>query len=397
MVPGTNNKPGDGVSRHVYEISKRLSKKGFELVNIEPSTDGSHGACLIDDTYILAKVPVTNLQAISTHLHKINRVFELASHYIQYREAVRKFSGTLNGPILIHTHGFYAVCQPRNRSRKHRRVVTLHGFVPLDMLAKEQAHTQAIILRSFLRRIYKKAEKWTAISDRIKSMAINLYGIDQDMITVVPHGVSAKFFSKNVNHQEIQKIEERFRLDKPYRILFLGQLDRGKRPDILLKAFKILRSRRHDVMLVIRSSWGDYYSDTLQLVKALKIQDIVRIIREHVYGSDLATLYKASCTFVSIHLLTGPSTALLEAMASGVPPIIYKHSSHRDVVNESCGIILDTLDPLDLANSIENLIEDKALARRIGHNAASKMLKEHDWDNIVVPRYVSLYDSLIQA
>lgn len=210
MVPGTDDKPGDGFSRHVYEISKRLGEKGYDLVNVAPSVDGSFGSRVINDAYTLVKVPVTNLQAINTHVHKINSLLELASHYLHYREAVKKFMKTLNEPLLIHTHGFYTFSQPRNGSRRCKRVATLHGFMQTDILSKGQTLIKAMLLNSLLKRIYRNADMWTAISERIRSMATNLYGIDENMITVVPHGVDAKFYSARLDHRKIERVEEKF-------------------------------------------------------------------------------------------------------------------------------------------------------------------------------------------
>jgi hypothetical protein len=31
MVPGSDKKPGEGVTRYVYEVSKRLAKRGIKV------------------------------------------------------------------------------------------------------------------------------------------------------------------------------------------------------------------------------------------------------------------------------------------------------------------------------------------------------------------------------
>jgi glycosyltransferase involved in cell wall biosynthesis len=393
MVPGANANPVEGVARHVHEISKRLGKKGFEVINIVPSLDGTYGAYLIDNSYTFLKIPVTSSQSISLHLKKIDIFFELALHYIRYKEIVRKLLKNMDDSLIIHTHGFYVVSQPKNGSKNYKRVATLHGSVPMDIIDNEKAYGKAAILNSLLRRVYKNADKYTALSERIKILAINSYRIDANRITVVPHGVDAKFFSAKVSNHEVEKIEERFDLNKPYKVLFLGQLHRGKKLDVLLRAIKILSSRRNDVQLVIRSGWGNYYHEVSHLIKTLDMESIVRWIKKPIYGADLRALYKASSAFVNIHMVSGVSTAMLEAMASGIPPIIYKNSSNKEIVDPSNGIILETIDPLELANAIEMIVEDKILAERLGHNAMSKMLKEYDWDDVVVPRYVSIYNS----
>jgi glycosyltransferase involved in cell wall biosynthesis len=397
MMPGTDDKPGEGIKRHVYEISRRLGKAGFEVVNVVPYFGKSLSASYIDDSYFLLKVPVTNLQWISIRSSNIERFLESALYYISCKEAARKLLNTLDKSRIIHTHGFHVVLQPSTRSH-FRRVATLHGFVPVDIMTKEKAYAKAITLNCLLKKIYKNADVYTACSDLIRSLAAKFYGIKGNKISVVPHGVDTNFFSANPSSHEVASIEARFKLDRPYRILFVGQLDKGKRPEVLLQAMRILSSKRKDVLLIIRSSWGDYYSETLRLVRELDLKDAVRLIGEPVYGTDLRALYKVSHAFANMaHMVSGVSTALLEAMASGIPPIIYKGSTSRGIVDESNGIILNELSPMELASAMETLIEDQVLARRLSHNAASKMLREYDWDTVVVPRYISVYNNLSQA
>ena len=83
-------------------------------------------------------------------------------------------------------------------------------------------------------------------------------------------------------------------------------------------------------------------------------------------------------------------------MASGVPPIIYKNSPNSDLVDESCGLLLKSVSPKELANAIEMLADDPGLRKRLGQSAKNKAARYYDWDRSVVPRYVSLYNRLIE-
>jgi glycosyltransferase involved in cell wall biosynthesis len=213
---------------------------------------------------------------------------------------------------------------------------------------------------------------------------------------VTPHGVDCSYFSKRASKEEIDNINRKFKLDKPYKILFLGHLNQNKRPDILIKAFSLLKDKKKDVQLVIRSRWGDYYKETLRLIRYFEVQDMVKLITQPVYGPEFRALYQTSYAFINTYTnLTGYSTALLEAMASGVPPIISK-GSNEDVVDESTGIILKNLSPISVANSIRSLMEDEKYANKLGQNAVRKMSTTFDWDNVVVPKYVSVYKELLE-
>jgi len=394
MIPGADNKPYDGLTRHVYEVSKRLVKNDFTVINVVPSVDESFGVQQIDNSYTFVRIPVTNLRLIRTLLNKIDVNLGYIPHYINYYEASRKLLRNLEKPLILHTHGFYTIAQPKMKIVHGKRIVTFHGFGQLDAIAKEQAHIKLPLLNFMLRKVYRNADHYTTFSNTMKSIATRLYGIDSNNITIVPHGVDAKFFSSKVSSEEIERIEARFKLNKPCRVLFFGNLIKGKRLDVLLEAFQILKSRKCNIMLILKTGLVRHYFEILELISKLGIKDLVRVITENVWGSDLRALYKASDMFVNYHLLSGHSTALLEAMASGVPPIIYRHSLNRDIVDPSNGVILTTLDPVALADAIEMLAKDKKLCKRLGHNAMNKMLKEYDWDKVVVPGYISVYDTL---
>lgn len=111
---------------------------------------------------------------------------------------------------------------------------------------------------------------------------------------------------------------------------------------------------------------------------------------------ELKSLYKVSNAYVNYHLMSGHSTAVLEAMASGVPSIIHRDSPNADIVDQSCGILVETLDPEELAVAIESVIDDETYANRLSRNAMKRAVNEHDWDKVVVPKYVSVYKSLME-
>lgn len=395
MIPGSGDRPGDGVRRHVYEVSRRLGQRGYNVVCLLPSYGPSRSIQRVDASYNLLKVSSLSFLNTQVRIDKINGPLMAALEYASYSWITRKICQSITNQSIIHSHGFYTVAQPSKSQKNIKRVSTLHGSVPTDWATKKKSPTAGLLLNKFLADSYKKADLWTAISQRVKDIILDLYDLDAEKITVTPHGVDARFFSGSIGSDEISRLETKFALDRPVRVLFLGQLDKAKRPDILLQAIKLIKEKRKDVMLVIRSSMGDYYQETMDLIRTLDLASNVRVIRQSVYGSELRALYRSSTTFISTHQIVGPSTALMEAMASGVPPII-GNDSNSSIVDNSCGIILNTLNPQSLANAIEKIADDAQLARKMGQNGIRKMEREYDWDNVVVPSYISVYQRLYE-
>ena len=56
MVPGIKESY-DGCARHIQEISKRLSKKGFSVINVLATKSKKPNLQIIDDSYMLLEVP----------------------------------------------------------------------------------------------------------------------------------------------------------------------------------------------------------------------------------------------------------------------------------------------------------------------------------------------------
>jgi glycosyltransferase involved in cell wall biosynthesis len=394
MVPGATDSPQDGPARHVYEISKRLGKKGFNVWNVIPCACQKFTQRSIADSYMAINIPVANLRLLESALTKVDGYLGLILYYQQYVEAVNKLLGKIDRKVVLHTHGFHVVVQPRRPNRMHKRLVTIHAFGQLDALARGRSPLRASILQSLLKHVYQNADHYTTFSNRMRTIANRLYELDPDRIDVVPHGVDTNFFSSRENSEEIEDIEFRLGLNKPYRVLFLGHIGKGKGLEILLEAFRILKRRRTDTMLLLKMGIKSECLEITRLSDSLGIRDTVRVIPDRLSQADLRSLYKASNVFVNYHFLSGPSTALLEAMASGLPSVIPKQSINTDIVDPSCGIILETLKAKELADTIETLVENKSLARTLGKNAMEKMKKEYDWDRAVIPKYVAVYKNL---
>jgi glycosyltransferase involved in cell wall biosynthesis len=396
MVPGSDSRPPDGVSRHAYEISKRLASKGIEVLGIKPSLSGTRLTRI--ENYLLFEVPSIYFSLIYQGLANKISVLQQFLYYLCYKEATKKLLDSLSrSPIILHTHGFYALSQPMISSNAVKRLCTFHGSIPLDIAFRENKWSyKAKSLLYLLREVYSYADHYTVFVEPLKKIFAELYGIDSQLIDVVPHGVDARFFREDPEPEEIRGIEKKYRIDKPYRILFLGHLTRRKNPEIMLKAMKILSSKRKDTMMIIASRWGDYYLEAMNIIRKLNLESIVRIISEPIYDKKFIALYKISTVFINLDPIpSNYSTALLEAMASGIPPIIYEHSGNRYVADESTGFILRSLDPYELADLINYIIEDEGKRREKGKNAQTKVSTQYDWDRAVIPRYMKVYNKLL--
>jgi len=108
----------------------------------------------------------------------------------------------------------------------------------------------------------------------------------------------------------------------------------------------------------------------------------------------LVELYRAGDAFVLSSQLEGFSSALLEAMAAGLPiiatsaPGIVDQVEHgREALLSPCGA------PEMLAESMRKVSSDSILKNQLGANATERA-QNFSWDNVAL-KYTALYERLI--
>ena len=82
--------------------------------------------------------------------------------------------------------------------------------------------------------------------------------------------------------------------------------------------------------------------------------------------------------------------AVVEAMAAGQPVVISKHVNIcREVADAEAGLVVNT-DPDEVARAMETLLDDPALAERMGMNGKRLVRDCFTWDS-AGPRLMELY------
>ena len=109
----------------------------------------------------------------------------------------------------------------------------------------------------------------------------------------------------------------------------------------------------------------------------------------------LVDLYRASDGFVLSSLLEGFSSALVEAMAAGLPVVATKAPGIREVVTDGVTALLRSCgDAGGLADALWQVMSDEGLRHRLV-TAAHRTVRAYEWPAITA-EYVSLYERLIR-
>lgn len=112
---------------------------------------------------------------------------------------------------------------------------------------------------------------------------------------------------------------------------------------------------------------------------------------------DVEDFLQAADVFALPSLEEGMSLALLEAMAGGLPAIASDIPANRQIITDADdGRLAPPRAPQALATAIIELLEQPALAARLG--AAARQRVEHDFSlDTMVDRHLSLFEKLLAA
>ena len=163
-------------------------------------------------------------------------------------------------------------------------------------------------------------------------------------------------------------------------VVYCGRLSKEKGVDLLIEAIK-----RVDANLVIVGG-GPLERELRELTRG---DPRVRFTGPLPRGEALK-LVKGSDVFVLPSRHEGLSTALLEAMAMGVPVVATRVGGNLELVEHGENGLLVEPEPSQLAGAISLLLEDRGLARRLAENAAKIARERYSWP-VVYRQYLGVY------
>tara|TARA_B100001146_G_C16129583_1_gene411774 strand:- start:143 stop:1183 length:1041 start_codon:yes stop_codon:yes gene_type:complete len=160
-------------------------------------------------------------------------------------------------------------------------------------------------------------------------------------------------------------------LDAPCNFLFLSNMMEEKGVLVLLEATKILKQRNLDFTCHFVGAWSDVgEKEFFNIVSENQLETMV-FAHGKQYGADKARFFKAADVFVFptyYHNECFP-LVLLEAMQYSLPIISTNEGGIADIVIEGkTGLMAKQQDALDLANTMQQLLQDSLSRKRMGSN-----------------------------
>jgi glycosyltransferase involved in cell wall biosynthesis len=217
-------------------------------------------------------------------------------------------------------------------------------------------------------RVAQQLPRIVTVSESSRGDIAAQMGVDPDRMTVVPVGVDHTIFRPDPTRPKV-----------PGRLMVTSSSDvpmKGLVP--LLEAVAKLRTERDVELLVIgRPQEGGRVA---RAIDRLGLGPIVRCV-SGISDEELAGLYAEAEVAVVPSLYEGFSLPAIEAMACGVPLVATTGGALPEVVGDGgdTGLLVTPDDPEALAGGIRRVLDDPALAARLGAGGRERVLGRFTW------------------
>ena len=253
-----------------------------------------------------------------------------------------------------------------------RQVVTFHDLAVLDH-PEWFGRRFAAWYRWLVPRLARRVKKIIAVSEFTKSRLVSSLGIDASKIAVIHNGVDERFRAES--SVEVGGISQPLPALCSAYVLSVGSLEPRKNIARLLEAWSRSVDRvPSSVWLVISGVKGA--SQVFRRIAPRPLPSRV-FLTGFVPEKELCDLYRGALTFVYPSVYEGFGLPALEAMASGVPPIVGNNTSLPEIVSDS-GLCIDPYNVDAIADAIVRMVNDSDLREELARRSLARS-RLFDW------------------
>lgn len=330
-----------GIGRYTAHVVEKLvaSPNGYEFVLF--GFGGKPGPGLLDDS-VLDEVEWREIPMSGRPTE-----FPSPKEYLPFAKAVKE-SGVRLFHGIDHNMTPFLACPS---------IVTVHDLILLVLRGPYLGPSSWVWMRSH-RIACRKARFVVAVSECTGRDVHRIWGIPSDRIAVVYEGVEPRYAP--AGERQVAEVAARYGIDGPY-LLYLGGFDPRKNIGNMLLAFKRFRlAVRGETRLVLCGDPSGFENDLLAMIEELGLETCVHLAG-FIDDEDLPALYTGAEALVFVSIYEGFGLPLLEAMACGTPVLASNAASIPEVVGEA-GLLVDPLDPGEIARGMSMLTGDRAFA-----------------------------------
>jgi glycosyltransferase involved in cell wall biosynthesis len=215
----------------------------------------------------------------------------------------------------------------------------------------------------------KRANHIIAISENTKRDLINIYGIDEEKISVIYHG-----WNKGNSHVHtkinVLNLPEKF-------LLFVGTREKYKNFYFFLFSLKKVFMRCPNLKLIVT---GKMFSHAEQaFIKEMQLEN--HIIHQKASDDDLQNLYSQAIAFVYPSIYEGFGMPILEAFANNCPVLLSNTSCFFEIAEEAA-LYFNPKNISDISDKIISVVNNDSLRSDLIIKG-QKRLTKFGWDKAI--------------
>jgi len=212
----------------------------------------------------------------------------------------------------------------------------------------------------------KRSARIIGVSEGVRDVLLKM-GMPPDRTIAIPNGIDLLPFADAALHPLPARIPG---------VVMAARLHKQKDHPCLLRAIALLRERGLvPPVLLAGSGGGDRQASLEQLSTDLGLNAQVHFLGQR---QDVHELLLTHRICVLISHWEGFGLALVEGMAAGCAVVASDVPGMREIITDGVdGLLVPPDDPTDLADSLERLLCDDALATRLGAAAHSKAITQY--------------------
>ena len=376
--------PG-GISVVTQRISAALAKKGHTVAIIAPSTDWKFRKESTDG------VTVYRIQSMLIHKLKQLRYSPAFLYRKKIYHTITEFR-----PDIIHLETPNTIAsEALDAALKFNipLIATCH-IMPenisgtLPFLPSKMGKMIGNLYMKQVIKVYNKVSLVTAPTP-IGTAILQAYNITSPTMPL-SNGIDLKAF-RIPSKEEQEKFLKKYNFPLDPMILYIGRLDKEKKVNILIEALQYIK--KSQPFHVVIEGKGQQMENLENSIQKLGLQNKVSFIG-YIAEEELCALYSLAAIFVMPSTAELQSLVTMEAMALGLPVIGAKAGALPYLIKpDENGFLFEPDDPIDLAQKLQQLLENPDLRQRMGKKSL-ELIKEHDINNII-EKIEGLYAKII--
>jgi len=228
-----------------------------------------------------------------------------------------------------------------------------------------------------IRRLANLSENMVVMSKYGGEILRQVYGVPQERITIIPHGIPDLPFSETLPYKQMEGLEGRTT------ILTFGLLSRNKGIEVMLKSMAQIVKNIPDTLYIVLGAThpnvlkkeGESYRKSLeQMVEDFGLQDNVAFINEFVDNRKLHRFLQMADFYVTPYLSEKQISSGTLAFALGTGRVIIStpYWCARELLAGNCGRLVPFNDPDGIAKTIFHLKQNPEEYRAIRSRAYTK-------------------------